>query len=130
MNPESVRRGLTPQNSLLVKAVPECMRSKAPPPPEKTLMQQTATWPDPPKDQPAEVEEMEVEDANPPWNARERAFIAKMERYFENSERIQGISEMEHFLLSPGTGGPDLGDRKGDACGRGQVTLEWKGMEA
>ena len=85
MKPESVRRGPTPQNSLFSKAVPECMRSKAPLPREGTLMQQTATWPDPPKDPPAEVEEMEVEeDANFPWNARERRLIAKMERYFEN----------------------------------------------
>ena len=66
------------------------MRSRAPPPPEGTLLQRTATWPGPPADPPAEENEMEVEDhrrqqdgtdANPPWNARERTLIAKMERY-------------------------------------------------
>ena len=78
------------------------MRSKAPPAPEGTPLHQTATWPGPLKDPPAEVEEMEVADANPPWNARERTVITKMERYLENSEKIQvGISELEHLLLDP-----------------------------
>ena len=39
--------------------------------PEGTPLQQTATWPSPPKDPPVEAGEMEVEDANPPWKARE-----------------------------------------------------------
>ena len=48
-------------------------------PPEGTPLQQAATWPGPPKDPPVEVDEMEVEDANPSWNARERTLIKKME---------------------------------------------------
>ena len=75
------------------------MRSKAPPPPEGAPLEQSATWPVPPKDPPAEVDEMEVEDANLPWKARGRRLIAKM----ENSEKKQvGISEMEHFQLHHG----------------------------
>ena len=78
---QSVRRRPTPQ-SLPDKAVPEGMRGRAPPPPEVTLLQQTATWPGPPADLPAEVNEMVVEDqlrqqdgieANPPWTASEAA---------------------------------------------------------
>ena len=42
------------------KAVPECLRSRAPPPSEGTLLQQTATWPGPPADPPTGVGEMEV----------------------------------------------------------------------
>ena len=56
-------------------------------------MHQTATLSGPPQDLPAEVEEMEVEDANPPWNARERTLIAKMKRYLENSEKSKWESE-------------------------------------
>ena len=42
---------------------------------------------------------VEVEHANPPWIARERTLIAKMESNLENSRKIQvGISELEHFL--------------------------------
>ena len=76
---ESVRRRPTPQSSQY-RAVPEGMRSRAPPPPEGTPLSQTATWPGPPADPPADVNEMDVEDqqrrqdgidANPPWNARE-----------------------------------------------------------
>ena len=45
---------------------------------------------------------MEVENVNPPWTARERLLIAKMEKYLEESEQIQvEISELEHFLLGP-----------------------------
>ena len=56
-------------------------------------------------DPPFEVEEMEVEDASPPRNARERTFIIKMEGYLQKWEELQvGISELEHFLLGPGDG--------------------------
>ena len=44
-----------------------------------------------------------MEDANPPWNARERALIEKMESYLLKSEELQvGIGELEFFLLGPG----------------------------
>ena len=60
-----------------VKAVPEWVTSRAPPAPDRTPLQQTVTWPGPPTDPPAEMEEMEVEDTNPPRNARERTLIVK-----------------------------------------------------
>ena len=63
--PEAVRNRPTPQSALF-EAVPRWVRSRAPPPPEGTPLQHTATWPGPPTDPPAEVEEMEVKDANPP----------------------------------------------------------------
>ena len=47
--------------------------------PEGTPLQQAATWPGKPKDPPVEVDEMEVEDANPSWSARERTLVEKME---------------------------------------------------
>ena len=86
--PESVRNRPTPQRSPF-KAGPECLRNRRPPPPEGTPLQQTAArWPGPPKGPPVEVEEMEVEDANPPRNARERSAswstscsILKMKRF-------------------------------------------------
>ena len=47
-----------------------------------------------------EVDEMEVEDANPPWNARERAIIKNMESCLENTEKVQvGIEELEYYML-------------------------------
>ena len=91
----------------LVKAVPEVVRNR--PAPQSTLfkggtpLQQIATWFGPPTDPPGEVEEMEVEDANPPRNTRERTLIIKMESYLQKSEELQvGISELEYFLLGPG----------------------------
>ena len=60
--PEAVRNMPTLQSSPF-KAVPECMSSRAPPPPEGTSVRQTATWFGPPADPPAEVNEMEVVDA-------------------------------------------------------------------
>ena len=36
---------------------------------------------------------MEVEHANPPWNARERTLIAKMKRFLENGEKSKWESE-------------------------------------
>ena len=47
--PEPTRRRPTPQSSTF-KAVPECMRCRAPPPPEGTPLQPRPTWPGPPKD--------------------------------------------------------------------------------
>ena len=45
---------------------------------------------------------MELEDFNPPWTARERVVLEKMEKYFEKSESIKvEVSELEHFLLVP-----------------------------
>ena len=39
-------------------------------------------------------------DAIPPWTAREREVIVKMQRYADQSEQIQvELSELEHFLL-------------------------------
>ena len=52
--PESITRRHKPQSSNY-KAVPECLRSRALPPREWTPLQQTATWPGPPKDPPAEA---------------------------------------------------------------------------
>ena len=72
--PEAVRNRPTTQSALF-KAVPEWVRSRA-------------TWPSPPTDLPDEQEETEVDDANPPWNARERALIEKMESYLLKSEEI------------------------------------------
>ena len=48
------------------KHYPEGLRSGAPPPPEGTLLQFRLTWPGPPKEPPAEVKEMDVDDTNPP----------------------------------------------------------------
>ena len=76
--PEAVRNRPTPQNSRF-KAVPEWERSEAPHPHQKGhhcsrlphgLAHQKIR---------VEVDEMEVEDANPSWNARERTLIKKME---------------------------------------------------
>ena len=40
------------------------------------------------------------EDANPPWNARERTLTKNMEGYLQISEKLQvGISELEYFLI-------------------------------
>ena len=45
---------------------------------------------------------MEVEDANPPWDAREREIIKNVDSYLEQSERIWvGIEELEDSLLGP-----------------------------
>ena len=55
------------------------------------------------KDPPVEVGEIEVEDANLPWNARELGIIKKMTRFLENRERLQvGNEELEYYLLDPG----------------------------
>ena len=101
--PEAVRRRYTSQESARFEAVPEWVRSRAPLPPEETSLQQIATWLGPPTDPQAEVEEMEVEDANPPWHARERMLIVKMESYLQTSEELQvGVSELDICLLDPG----------------------------
>ena len=48
---------------------------------------------------------MEVEDANPPWNARERALIKNTKSNLEKCEKIQvGIDELEGSLVSPEDG--------------------------
>ena len=84
------------------KFAPECMQSRAPPPPEGTPVQSRPTWPGPPKKPPAEEEAMEVEDYNLPWTARERVVLDKKERYLKKSESIKvAVSELEHFLLGP-----------------------------
>ena len=45
---------------------------------------------------------MEVEYTNPPWTARERLLIDKMEQYLEESGSIQvEVTELEHDLLGP-----------------------------
>ena len=46
---EAVKRRHTPRTTLF-RATPEFVRNRAPPPPEGTLLQQTATWPGPPGD--------------------------------------------------------------------------------
>ena len=70
---ESIRRRPTPQSSLY-KAVPECMRSKAP---AGTPLQPWPTWlclpAVPPAEVNAEVNEMEVEDKNPPLDCARRS---------------------------------------------------------
>ena len=40
------------------------------------------------------------EDANPPWNARERTLIKNMEGYLQKSEKVQVvICELDTFLI-------------------------------
>ena len=42
---------------------------------------------------------MEGEDADPPWNTRERALVKKMESYLQKSEELEvGIRELEFFF--------------------------------
>ena len=43
---------------------------------------------------------MELEDFSPPWTARERVVLDKMEKHLEKGESIE-VSELEHFLLGP-----------------------------
>ena len=74
---ESTWRRPTPQVSLY-EAVQECMRSRAPLPPEGTLLQIRPTWPGPSKEPPTGEEATEVEDCSFPWNARERKVLDKM----------------------------------------------------
>ena len=43
---------------------------------------------------------MEVEEANPPWDTREKEFNMKMKSYLQQNERIWvGIGELEQNLL-------------------------------
>ena len=45
---------------------------------------------------------MEVEDANPPWDAREREIIMKMESYLQRRERtLARLHELERFGFVP-----------------------------
>ena len=62
--PEVVRHRPTPQSSP-VKTAPACKQGRAPTPPEGTPLQQTPTWLGSPRDQPAEVNETEVEKREP-----------------------------------------------------------------
>ena len=84
------------------KAVPDCMRSKASRPPDGTPLQQTATWPGPPKDPSAEVKEMEVEDANPPWTGRTSAHRPNGERLAEERGTPAGNQLVGVFLAWSG----------------------------
>ena len=60
-----------------VQGSAECVRNRAPPPPEGTLLQERPTWPGPPSASPPGVEQEDLQrrkdgiDANRPWNARE-----------------------------------------------------------
>ena len=81
----------TPQSSPF-KAVPEWGWIRALPRPEGTPLQQTATWHGPPTDPPAEVKEVEVEDRNPPRNARERTLLVEMESYLQNVKNSRWVS--------------------------------------
>ena len=64
-----------------------------------------ATWRGPPTDPPVEVEEMDVEDANPPRNARERKLVGKVKSYLESGENIQcEFGVLGHFFLDPEDG--------------------------
>ena len=58
--PESIRKRPTPHLSPFI-AGPECLRSRAPPPPEVTPSQQMATWPGTPAD-PSEVNDTEMDE--------------------------------------------------------------------
>ena len=68
-------------------------------------------WPGPPKDPPAEVDEMEVEemepdldiDANHAWNPRERVIIRRTEDYLtkKSEEILVEVGELEAHLLCP-----------------------------
>ena len=45
---------------------------------------------------------MEVEEANPPWDAREREIIMKMESYLQRRERtLARLHELERFGFVP-----------------------------
>ena len=45
---------------------------------------------------------MEVEDANPPWDAREREITMKMESYLQRRERtLARLHELERFDFVP-----------------------------
>ena len=102
--PEAVTRRPTPQ-SVLSKVVPECVRSRAPPP-EGTGC--SVAWPTKP---PTEVDEMEVEDlkpdlkfdANDAWNPRERVITRVMENYLTkiSEEMLAEVGELEAYLLCP-----------------------------
>ena len=109
--PEAVKRRPTQQSSHC-KAVPEGMRSRAPPPPEGTPLQIWPTWPGSPNEPPVEVEEMKVEDLTPDpnsgathaWKPRERAIVRRMEDYFAKGKcgifkdvRFYPILNFGHF---------------------------------
>ena len=94
-----------------VKAVPECLRNRAPPPPKGTPLQQTATCHVPPSDPPPESAEAQLQrwhidaDVNLPgyWCARERVPIQSLEDYVKRSEKFNvAITELQQFLLSLG----------------------------
>ena len=85
------------------KAVPEGMRSRAPPPPEATLLQQTATWPGPPTDPPAEVKEMEVEGAKPSMDCTRTSGHRPNGEVLGEVSKIQvEVSQLEFFLAWSG----------------------------
>ena len=90
----------------LTKAVPEGVRSRAPPPPEATPLR--PMWPGPPKEPPAVVNEMQVADAKPDldfdaWNARERVIIRAMENFFAkvSEEILVEVGDLEACSLCP-----------------------------
>ena len=97
-----------------VKAVPECVRNRAPPPPEVTQLQERPTWHDPPSDPPPEVggtprsdhtfhrtKESDREfDANHSWNPRERVIIRGMEDFYERSGGSSGVGYLLAWQVS------------------------------
>ena len=89
--PASARRIPLPQISPF-KAAPESMRSRPPPPPEGTHLQQTATWPRPAVD-PPEVNDMEVDD-----NGREAARETRRRATRRAQGSVMGVDHA-HLLL-------------------------------
>ena len=68
------------------------------------------------------TEEGDLADVNPllQWNARERVLIESMENNLGRSETFQvGITELEHFLLSPGDDAISIFSFAENACDEG-----------
>ena len=99
-----------------VQGSAECVRNRAPPPPEGTLLQERPTWPGPPSASPPGVEEEDVQRRKDgstrivhgmQENAREckrmKAHQGNGEILEEKAKRSQvGISELVYFLLNFG----------------------------
>ena len=96
-----------------VKAVPECLRNKAPPPPQggATATNSDVAWPAVGSATGTRLKNNAKPQhwhigagVQPPWqwNGRERVLTEPMEDYLKGSEHLNvAIAELEHFLFSP-----------------------------